>query len=556
SYIVNNFVEASVYLAMALIFIAAWARCLLPMSRTGRRLARATRQLKRGADKNAWQDRGFLGKGALHGPWNEYLNNRLFADEDYHSASDVEDYVNENTAIDRVSMPHFSEAAPGLFVSLGFLGTLMGIMIGLNQFSMDSSTAVMSTISVLIGGMRYAFMTSIVGVVLSISYTILSRIVRSGAVRSLSAFYDALRAASGKAAVDPINQMAIYQQEQTALLQTIAEDMTTGMMDRMGSMLEMALEPLRSTMTDFVTASTREQLKGIDLIVNRFITRLNDVMEGQFENLSKTIAETSRWQKETREAVGITMERLGRVSGDILQIEQLSESLIVKFDGYMTKLGSAQLQIDDGYASVSANVKNMELVARQQASYLAQVGQLHADFRKDILSFETAMEAFMKATVDNTNISTGALRKTSEELKHNAELLADANRKFLAGINDELKRTMDLFDDNMAGITGQLGEVVAEVREAVDGVPPAIAGAREVIDALPAVFVAGGRQYAANLAELSAAMSQATAAFERAAADLAQRIAIGNAVGNVAGDERAGETNDADARPDDEDGQS
>ena len=58
------------------------------------------------------------------------MNNLFFADGVYHNASNVEDYINEDTAIYGPGRISFAEAIPGLMVSLGFLGTLIGLTTG------------------------------------------------------------------------------------------------------------------------------------------------------------------------------------------------------------------------------------------------------------------------------------------------------------------------------------------------------------------------------------------------------------------------------------------
>jgi hypothetical protein len=459
-----------VYVAIGFCFLLALVRCVAPVNRVKRRLLRAARVLKRNDEPNAWHDKAFLGKGALMGSWGEYLRNRLFADENYQNACSIEDYINETTAIDEPGNAALADIIPGLCVSLGFLGTLIGMMMGLGDFDISSADKTMGAMSVLINGMKFAFVTSIVGVIGSIGFSMISRITNSSALRALEKFYDAMKKFAGESSVDPINQIAIYQQEQSSMLQ----DITTNMTDRLGSVLEMSLQPIQSSLNDFVTAATREQIKGVDAIVSRFIVRMNESLKGQFDKLARCIEDTCQWQRETRDSVRLITDGLGRVSSDIIQVEQISESLIVKFDGYMTKLGAAQLQIDEGYAAITSNMKNVEVVSRQQANYIAQIEKMQADVRKDTHSFQTSMDSYMKSFTENTNISTGALKKVSDELHSNGDILSDAHKSFITGVNKELTRTFDMFDANMSNITNHLAYVINSIKEAVDKLPEVI----------------------------------------------------------------------------------
>ncbi len=477
--ILGNLAEFSVYLAIAAIFVFAVMKCIVPVVRSRGQLKKGTHKLRRSEEEDAWQDKSFLGKrGPLCEAWTEYLNSRLFANDDYHNASPLEDYINEDSAIYEPGFATLADSVPGIMVSLGFLGTLIGIVMGLSGIDMSNADVTMNSISSLLSSMRYAFTTSIVGVIASISFSLAQRWVQNGTRRALSEFQDAMRTEAHVVTVDPMTQITIYQQEQTAQIQAIAEEITCHMADRMGSALDMALSPIRESLDNFITISTQEQLRGLDRIVNRFVDHMDEALSGQFKNLSAAIDETCRWHRETQETVRGTIEGLNRVSRDIVEIQQLSEALIVKFDGYISRLGAAQQLADESYGTMAAGVKNMELVARQQGGYIAQIGQMQADFMREVNSFQTRMDSFTKSYVDNTNLSTGALQKVSAELrasgeamKKNGEQMIASHQAFAKGVNDELQHAFGMFDANMDDIVKQLTYVIGSVRDSLAEVP-------------------------------------------------------------------------------------
>ena len=97
-------------------------------------------------------------------------------------------------------------------MSLGFLGTLIGLAQGLAGFNMADADAAQQSIMVLIPGMRYAFVTSIFGVVGSILFTLITRAVYGSTEHTLRSFYGAMSRYAGVLSVDPLTQVAIYQQ--------------------------------------------------------------------------------------------------------------------------------------------------------------------------------------------------------------------------------------------------------------------------------------------------------------------------------------------------------
>jgi|GEM_PF-1217127 len=502
SQLAKNVAEGLVYLAIALLFIVALLKCIVPVMQARRQLKRGARKIRRNENKDAWQDKRFLGRGPLTVPWMEFLNSRLFADDEYHNASPIDNYINEDTAIYEPGFSSFADAVPGILVSLGFLGTLLGIVMGLADFNLDSSDATMDAIRVLMSGMRSAFATSIVGVIGSVLFSLILRLAQGSTRNALKRFHDAMQSQAHMATVDPITQITIYQQEQTAMIQSLAQDITGSLTDRIGGAVEMALQPVQESLDNFITLTTREQLRGLDAIVSKFVENMNASLSGQFLQLSRVIAETCSWHKDTQETVRATMDGLNRVSRDIVQIQQMSESLITKFDNYIVRLGTAQQQVENGYGVVAGNVKDMEMVARQQANYIAQIGQMQSDFMREVNSFQTRMDSFTKAYVENSNISTAALHKVAEEMKANGETLLNAHKSFSKGINSELQHAFGMFDQNMQDIIDHLTEVINGVHDSVQD--------------MPAIMNDAAQQYAEQMQQLTRYMEHTTRILEDA----------------------------------------
>lgn len=510
----STLVSSLVYVAIVALFVVAYFRCVRPVIYCRAKLKRAIREVKRRPAEQPWQDKNFLGKGTLHSAWGEYLNSRNFADNNYHNASPLENYINEDTVVNEPGRVALSDAMPGLMVSLGFLGTLVGLMMGLADFDMSNTDTTMSAIRQVVEGMRYAFMTSIVGVVGSISYSVISRAAQGSARNALSRFYEIMHRQAGVQAVDPLTQITIYQQEQTSLVQTMAEDLTGAMTDRIGAVLEMALQPIQSSLDDFVRAATREQVRAVDAMVNRFVDNMDASLSRQMSHLADTLEKTCRWQQDTAKHVNDVMEGIKRVSYDIVQIQQTAESMIVKFDGYIHRLGAAQTQVDDGYATVASAARAMDASAKQQFECVAQLTELHEALDKSILRFRDEAAAFSIKTAEEAagrisevqaelaealpvlraeaeacakSVSQAqaagaeALRQAADEMRVNGKVLSSAHNTFIKGMNQELERTFEIFSRDLNEITDRFKETIESLDAAVRDVPALL---REGSDAL------------------------------------------------------------------------
>lgn len=478
----GNAASALVYALIVLLFVFGVLKCTLPVMRTRATLKHAIRKIKSGDKKHSWQDDFFLGKGPLYAHWSEYLNNLFFADGVYHNASNVEDYINEETVIYTPGSSNFSEALPGLMVSLGFLGTLMGLVIGLSGFNLGDEEGVMASIETLIPGMRYAFMTSVVGVVFSVAFTLITRLANGSAARAITSFYGAMSRYAGVLAVDPMTQIAIYQQEQTALIQTMAKDFNGEMTGKIMSAIESATLPLQETLSKFVTVTTQEQMRFLDAVVTRFVSHMDKALGGQFQNLADVIDETVKNQERLLTAVEGHVNAIARTSVDLTRYEQQAASMLEKLDGYVSRLNASQRQVDEAYMRVSGNFEQMQLVSRQQADYLKTVSSMQnaaADSARALKEGAKSVET-AAATLSDTGDKLIQLRASFDaDTARAADRLFDAHKKALAEAEAEMARTVDDLSAFMHEYTHRVDEVTASIADTVARIPDAAVAASE-----------------------------------------------------------------------------
>lgn len=480
---IDDSVNVLIYLAIFILFVFGFFKCIVPVIRTRTLLAKATRNIKRGDKKRSWQEDTFLGKGPLYSHWSEYLNNLFFADGVYHNASNVEDYINEDSVIYGPGRAGFAEVLPGLMVSLGFLGTLVGLVMGLSGFGLGDEAAMMKSIETLIPGMRFAFMTSVVGVVGSISFTLITRYVNGSAARAITQFYGAMSRHAGVLSVDPMTQIAIYQQEQTALIQTMADSLGGAFTGRITAAIAEATEPLQDTLTKFVAVTTQEQMRFLDAVVTRFVSHMDKALGGQFANLADAIDDTVRNQERMISAVEGHLNSITRTSLDLNRFEQQAAGMLEKLESFILRLNAAQKQSDDAYQRVAGNFEQMQLVSRQQAEYLKSVSAMQnaaADALAPLRDGSNAMER-AAATLTATGDSLIALRTSFDaDTAKASDRLYDAHRQALGDAQAEVAATLDALGAFLREYTARVDDATGAIADTVSRIPDAAIAASEV----------------------------------------------------------------------------
>lgn len=478
SEILGDAVNLLVYAAIVFVFILGFVRCVCPVLRTKGVLRRAIRNIRAGADaKHSWQEDDFLGKDALGAHWSEYLNNLFFADGVYHNASNVEDYINEETVIYGPGRAAFSEAIPSLLVSLGFLGTLMGLAQGLSGFSMSDSAAVMDSIVTLIPGMRYAFMTSIFGVVGSVSFTLITRAVHGSAEHALRAFYGAMSRYAGVQSVDPMTQVAIYQQEQTALIRKMADSMGDKLTSDISSAMEKAVEPMTQSLRNFVSVTTKDQMRFLDAVVSRFVDRMDEVLGGEFTRLSRLLDETAQYQQSALDGVRDCVTDTSDMLDSVREVTRIANEMVNSNAEYLRELRQSQAEGDAAFNRMATTIEQMDLVGRQQTNYLKTVSGMQAELTQNVEQMTSALNGFTQRVVDDNAELTEGMLKAAGEIRGAAEDLQKIHRDCSSAVTEELKMTLDAYQDYVNQFTQRIDYLSGGISDAVGKLPRAVGDA-------------------------------------------------------------------------------
>ena len=461
----NDIFSIFVYVAILLLFGVGIAKCILPVVRTRDLLKRAVKNIKKGDKaRRSWQEDRFLGRGVLMPHWSEYLNNLFFADNEYHNPANVEDYINEETVIDGPGSARLADALPGVMVSLGFLGTLLGLSFALSGMGADVSD-VSGSMSTLLGSMRYAFLTSIVGVIASVLFTLLTRAVHGSAERTLLEFYNAMARYAGVLSVDPMTQIAIYQQEQTGLMKQLLENVNP---ERFGEKLNETLAPLAESVKDTMRMTSKMQKEMMDEVAQAYIRRMDEAVHGQFDHLAATLEETCRYQEKTIKGVGDALSSFGDAARAMRDIRDKSADILEKYEAVLNRISQAQARNED-------NADKVDAIVFKQGDYMRMLSSLNDDFSRQSDAIARSTEEFLSGVNRLSETNADALQKFEQAGENLTQSMTDARKKMSRDMNESLT----FFEDCMSEIIKRVDWATKAAKEAVEGLPDAVKASSE-----------------------------------------------------------------------------
>lgn len=130
-----------------------------------------------------------FGQKALDLLYRDYVAHVRQQEEEGLIPRDIEEVINEDSLALR-SWQTVIHQIPGSLTALGLLGTFIGLVTGISRIGFSSVDAALSSIEVLLSGIRTAFYTSIIGVVFSLLFNLLSRLIWNMMLRETGLFME------------------------------------------------------------------------------------------------------------------------------------------------------------------------------------------------------------------------------------------------------------------------------------------------------------------------------------------------------------------------------
>lgn len=368
----TNLVDFLVYGAIALVVLVGVCKCIYPVFRNGSLLNRAVAKLEKTAGNNqrpSWREPRFLGR-ALRNEWQKFLLNAGQLDV-RGMPCDIEDYINEDSVIDKPGHSQLAELIPSLLTSLGILGTFIGLMEGLTSVNFSDAQGTMDSIPLLLTGMRFAFATSVAGIACSLLFNMFYRMSVGRACRALDSFDEAFYELAMPRPLSPEVQLICQKQDEEERLARIAEAVG----NRVASSLEMAvsraMDPLTKSLDTFIQGATQEQVEGVRRIVGQFVSQMNTQLSGQMTTLGHTMEMVSQGQLQTQKNLQNTLNAAQAMAADAQSMQVASAQMAQALQSWAEELKNSQTRRTEEAAMLEEQNQNLrqelELLTRSLA---------------------------------------------------------------------------------------------------------------------------------------------------------------------------------------------
>lgn len=513
------FLEILIYAAIVVIAVSSAIKCFPPLMRNARILRRATRKIISESRKEnvrpSWNDSGFLGD-PMQDAWVSFLRNAEARDA-HGETCDVEDYINEDTVVFAASNVQLAEMIPGIMVSLGILGTFLGLVTGLSGLSlMDNTDEMLAAIQQLMSGMSTAFLTSIFGVIASLIFNLLNRHYTGRCESALKRFLQVFHQYAMSKPVDDTTSLVTLQQEQTNYMRQMVEEIALRMATQIEQSIRIAMLPVQRSMDNFIVAATREQIEGMDRVSARFVERMNQVLAGEFTHLGETLERVCEENKRSQDELRSASTAISTMTQDVVNMHQLSQGVLEQFEHYVTSMAEKDLQVEKSIQMTAAAVENINAVATQQALHLAKLQEYQAALQQSQQEYIAWTDKFLVGAQKQTIATSKEIERVADRMTDASALLNSSYISFVEQVEEGLAKASALMDENVSGALKQMNRAIDGINQTTSALPQALTSTTRKYGTQVAQFVAALKGLETGMDEAAHAATSAAEALNKA----------------------------------------
>lgn len=366
----------------------------------------------------------------LRARYGEFLRYRA----DSGGNGEISDYINEEV-IRMHAGAGVMEIIPDILTGLGILGTFVGLVWGLRGFDPGTYETMAESIPSLIDGIKVAFITSIMGLSLSMAYSFDQKRAEDGALSALEDFYDGFEyfIAPEKAVTKEEVHYRVME-ENTRRIMEAADRAPEETADRLSKSLSPVTGSLLETMERFVNLVTLNQQDLLENVAVSVTGAMTESFSTEFNRLGNTLDRMNEVQEDGIKKIGDAYteyeKSLEQSTGKVLRITEEEDARRMELNAQfrqqqksLAKLVESISAVTDRLAEASYEDLNIRLAMEGQ---IGENQKISEQMRESVTLMHRETLAAVKALEDVKVPKAKVQMEGVEDLKKSMDALAGA----------------------------------------------------------------------------------------------------------------------------------
>lgn len=308
----------------------------------------------------------------------------------------VEPFFGYEVMHDSLGKRGMMDIGSGIHVSLGVLGTFIGLAIGLSGLNSVDPDILREGVTGLIQGMKTAFYTSVFGVVLSIVWIFIDSTITRGRNKKIDWHINQLHYFLNADDEEIfLNRLEKIQQQQTEQMKTLLTDA-----------LEKAMVPFVQTIergNQEISQQLKEQndtsAEHLNLMKNQTDDMTNKILEGVSTSMNESINEFSNVIKTSQESQSAMADLLENTVQQFNQVAESNSTLTNKTESMVSTFAELSEQMDATQRNYSSAQENL-LNAVNDIGLVQSMMVEHTETQKEMI---THQQSFMSKSDELVN---------------------------------------------------------------------------------------------------------------------------------------------------------
>ena len=332
-----------------------------------------------------------------------------------------------------------------ILVSTGILGTFIGIFIGLWNFD---SGDIENSVPQLLGGLKTAFITSILGMLLAILLSVFQKFKRENIAE------DEITALNGISTQLKKLEKLESISKHTETLPLIKEELTTNqqaLLRLLAVKLNTIDNSLKEAVKTLAQGATAEIIKALENVIQDFNQNLTEQFGDNFSQLNEAVLNMIEWQKTYRDSVQDFEKQLKQTAETTEMSHKNITNLVGKF---ISENNNALLKTADITAKNSEQIRNITDNYAQIAEISTTLETVITTNQNQIENLERHLESLAKIGKDAGGITT-ELANFSNEIQGSLTNQAETLTQLTAEIENQLPATLGTLNESLTSLTKQ-----------------------------------------------------------------------------------------------------
>lgn len=394
--------------------------------------------------------------------WNKYFSRISQKKSD--EKIKVEPYFGIEAMDAYIGKRHILDYGGGLHVSLGVLGTFIGLAYGLTGLDPTASAEVLQDgIGSLITNMKTAFYTSLLGVGLSIVWTFVDRGVSKRTENNIEWHSNQLMFLLD---VDDeevfLNRLEKISQQQADQLKTILIDALEDAMNPFVQTVQNGNESMQSsfnTMQQQLEAQSKVAEEHLAITKNQGSEvsdkLVNEIKEETSESIAQFI-DVMKTSKESQEsmvqAVQQVVTTLEQASATQEQLTTKTDQMLGTFDSLAASMEGTHEKYDQTFDNLNTLTEMIQEMQTTQNDLLPQLSKWNEEVVNMLEGFTDLSSKQYEEMTSQLAFSNEQWEKTAEDFKATRETLNDSLKEFTSNIESGVTSTFQLFDKELESV--------------------------------------------------------------------------------------------------------